>query len=86
MTLTKNSWKSPDGEKAGAVAAEEEEETGPKNAMYYLNKFGNFVAPIFMPVVPAMITGGMILAIKNLLVNYFGWASTAARHSCADDL
>ncbi len=56
----------------GAVAAEEEEETGPKNAMYYLNKFGNFVAPIFMPVVPAMITGGMILAIKNLLVNYFG--------------
>lgn len=40
--------------------------------MYYLNKFGNFVAPIFMPVVPAMITGGMILAIKNLLVNYFG--------------
>ena len=25
-----------------------------------------------MPVVPAMITGGMILAIKNLLVNYFG--------------
>ena len=56
----------------GAVAAEEEEESGPKNAMYYLNKFGNFVAPIFMPVVPAMITGGMILAIKNLLVNYFG--------------
>lgn len=56
----------------GAVVAEEEEETGPKNAMYYLNKFGNFVAPIFMPVVPAMITGGMILAMKNLLVNYFG--------------
>ena len=56
----------------GAVAAEEEEETGPKNAMYYLNKFGNFVAPIFMPVVPARITGGMILASKNLLVNYFG--------------
>ena len=56
----------------GAVAVEEEEETGPKNAMYYLNKFGNFVAPIFMPVVPAMITGGMILAMKNLLVNYFG--------------
>lgn len=62
------------GWKAGAngVVVEEEEYTGPKNATYWLNKFGNFVAPIFMPVVPALITGGMILAIRNLLLNYFG--------------
>ena len=39
---------------------------------YYLLKFSNFIAPIFMPIIPALITGGMILAIKNLLVNYFG--------------
>ena len=69
----------------GAVAAEEEEETGPKNAMYYLNKFGNFVAPIFMPVVPAMITGGMILAIKNLLVNYFGMGVDSAEYPLCSD-
>lgn len=43
-----------------------------KNATYYMNKFGNFVAPIFMPAVPALIVGGMILAIRNLLINYFG--------------
>ncbi|MFZ3389321.1 PTS transporter subunit EIIC [Buttiauxella gaviniae] len=49
-----------------------EESNDPRNASYYLNKFGNFVSPIFMPVVPAMIVGGMILAIRNLLMNYFG--------------
>lgn len=42
-----------------------------KNFLYYVNKFGNFSAAIFMPVVPALIVGGLILAIKNLLVNYF---------------
>lgn len=50
----------------------EEEDTEEKNAMYYVNKFGNFMAAIFMPVVPALITGGLILSIRNLLVNYFG--------------
>lgn len=49
-----------------------EEEPEKKNALYYVNKFGNFCAGIFMPIVPALITGGLILAIKNLLVNYFG--------------
>lgn len=42
------------------------------NATWYLDKFATFVAPIFMPVVPAMIVGGMILSIRNLLINYFG--------------
>ncbi len=32
------------------------------------------MAAVFMPIVPALITGGMILAFKNLLVNYFGVA------------
>ncbi|MEF9967429.1 MAG: PTS transporter subunit EIIC, partial [Longicatena sp.] len=53
----------------------EDEDEGPHNFVYWLNRFGNFVAPIFMPVVPAMITGGLILAIKNLLVNYFGFTT-----------
>ena len=43
-----------------------------RDFQYYLLKFSNFIAPIFMPIIPALITGGMILAIKNLLVNYFG--------------
>lgn len=41
--------------------------------IYWMNKFGNFAAPVFMPIVPALIVGGLILAIKNLLVNYFGF-------------
>lgn len=43
-----------------------------KGFIYWANKVGNFVAPIFMPIIPALIVGGMILSIKNLLVNYFG--------------
>lgn len=69
MFLETTNWKPTD---ADSMESFEEEDEGPHNAMYWLNKFGNFVAPIFMPVVPAMITGGLILAIKNLLVNYFG--------------
>ena len=46
-----------------------------KNFMYYVNVFGNKCAAIFMPIIPAMITGGLILAIKNLLVNYFGMSA-----------
>ncbi|MCF0111210.1 MAG: PTS transporter subunit EIIC [Erysipelotrichaceae bacterium] len=43
-----------------------------KNAAYYAKKFGEFVAPIFFPVIPALVVGGLILAIRNLLINYFG--------------
>lgn len=52
-----------------------EEEPEKKNALYYVNKFGDFCAGIFMPIIPALITGGLILAIKNLLVNYFGMST-----------
>lgn len=38
----------------------------------YAQKFGNFVAPIFFPIIPALVVGGLILAIRNLLINYFG--------------
>lgn len=55
----------------GAVAPTEEEPEE-KNALYYVSKFGNSCAAVFMPIVPALITGGLILAIKNLLVNYCG--------------
>ncbi len=46
-----------------------------KNVLYFLNNFGNFAAPIFMPIIPAMVVGGLILAIRTLLVNYFGMSS-----------
>ena len=49
-----------------------EEEPEKKGFMYWVNKFGNFSAAVFMPIVPALITGGLILAIKNLMVNYLG--------------
>lgn len=45
------------------------------NAVDAITRFGNASAAVFMPIVPALITGGMILSIKNLLVNYFGVAT-----------
>lgn len=51
-----------------------EEEPVEKNIMYYLTKFGNFNASVLMPIMPVLITGGLILAIRNLLINYFGLA------------
>lgn len=52
-----------------------EEEPEKKGFMYWVTKFGNFSAAVFMPIVPALITGGLILAIKNLLVNYLGMST-----------
>ena len=43
-----------------------------KDFLYYMHKVGGFSASIFMPVVPALIVGGLILAIRNLMINYFG--------------
>lgn len=55
-----------------SVKHTENEKIEKHGIVYWMNKFGNFAAPVFMPIVPAMIVGGLILAIKNLLVNYFG--------------
>lgn len=49
-----------------------EDENVPHDFKYWINKFGNFVAPIFMPIIPALVVGGMILAVRVLLINYFG--------------
>lgn len=49
-----------------------DEEIEEKNFKYYVDIIGGFFAEIFMPVVPALITGGIILAFNNLLINYFG--------------
>lgn len=58
--------------KQNSVEAEKNDKNEKHGFVYWINKFGNFAAPVFMPIVPAMIVGGLILAIKNLLVNYFG--------------
>ncbi|WP_159649577.1 PTS transporter subunit EIIC [Erysipelothrix aquatica] len=50
----------------------DEPENGKKDVMYYVNAVGNFSAAVFMPIVPALVTGGLILVIRNLLINYFG--------------
>lgn len=63
------------GWKESPEEVEETAEHEKKNLIYYLNKFGNVAAPIFMPIIPAMVVGGMILAIRTLLVNYFGMSS-----------
>lgn len=65
--LAVSGWK-PSGD---AVVAEDDEPEE-KNVTYWLNKLGNSCAAVFMPIIPALITGGLILAIKNLMVNYFG--------------
>lgn len=61
----------PDNEPVNMEETEKEEEQV-HNAKYYAQKFGNFVAPIFFPIIPALVVGGLILAIRNLLINYFG--------------
>lgn len=54
-----------------AVVVNETLDETNKNFQYYVDKFGGFFAEIFMPIVPALITGGVILATNNLLINYF---------------
>lgn len=51
---------------------EDPDELVPHNLAWAINRFANFVAPVFMPIVPAMIVGGMILAIARIGINYFG--------------
>lgn len=48
-------------------AAEEEKH----DIKWAINRFGNFAGPIFMPLVPALIVGGVILSLRYLAVNYF---------------
>ena len=36
---------------------------------------GNFAAPVFMPVIPALIAGGLLVSLRVLLSNYFGMDS-----------
>lgn len=55
-----------------AKSSKVEEEDVVKNFGYYVNVFGNFATGVFMPIVPALITGGVILSIRVLLLNYFG--------------
>lgn len=43
-----------------------------KNILYYVDIVGSFFAEIFMPIVPALIAGGIILALNNFLINFFG--------------
>lgn len=40
-----------------------------------LDKVGGFAAPVFMPVIPALIAGGLLCSLKVLLSNYFGMGS-----------
>jgi PTS system beta-glucosides-specific IIC component len=70
--LDVSGWKS-DGEHADVSISADDDE--PRNFMWYLNFFGNKCAAVFMPIVPALITGGIILAIKNLMVNYMGFST-----------
>lgn len=43
-----------------------------KGLLYYIDTAGGFFAEIFMPIVPALIAGGIILALNNFVINFFG--------------
>lgn len=62
-------------EKASNVA-EGQDPSGPnkdnKGFNYYVDAVGSFFAELFMPIVPALIAGGIILAINNFVINFFG--------------
>lgn len=74
--LDVSGWKDT-GASASTAAADNAAAAGStaitqKGILGAMNKFGAFMTPILMPVVPAMLTGGMLLAFRNLLMNYFG--------------
>lgn len=46
-----------------------------KGFLGFVDTFGGFFAEIFMPIVPALITGGVILAVNNFFVNNYGISS-----------
>ena len=54
------------------VEIEDSNANQPHNAKWVMDKIAGFMAPVFMPIVPAMIVGGMILAIARVGINYFG--------------
>lgn len=57
----------------GSVVDEDPDGAGkPRSFKDLVTIVGNACAGIFVPISPALITGGVILSIKNLLVNYFG--------------
>lgn len=81
--ITVSGWKD-DGSSAPAGANDPiDDEPVKKNLMYFVNQFGAFMTPIMMPVVPAMIVGGMILAFRNLLMNYFGMTFSGGTYNLA---
>jgi PTS system beta-glucosides-specific IIC component len=43
-----------------------------KGFVYYIDVVGSFFAELFMPIVPALIAGGIILALNNFMINFFG--------------
>ena len=67
--LAVSGWK--EGMNAG-VEMEDSNANQPHNAKWVMDKIAGFMAPVFMPIVPAMIVGGMILAIARVGINYFG--------------
>lgn len=71
--LDVSGWKdNGSGAPAGANDPVDDDAEVKKDILWVMNKFGSFMTPIMMPIVPAMIVGGMILAFRNLLMNYFG--------------
>ena len=57
----------------GSVVDEDPDGAGkPRSFKDLVTIVGNACAGIFVPISPALITGGVILSIKNLLVNYLG--------------
>ncbi|MFV0498586.1 MAG: PTS transporter subunit EIIC, partial [Bacilli bacterium] len=60
-------------EKAGGeLQTKVKNEDVEKNVLYYVNVFGSFMSSIFMPMIPALIVGGIILSLQTLFTNYFG--------------
>ena len=67
--LDVSGWKPGAGE---TTVVDENLDDEERNFMYYVTQFGNRCAAVFMPIIPCLVTGGLILAIRNLLINYFG--------------
>lgn len=59
-------------------AEEEKEEKPHRGFSGIIYTIGNFMGPLFMPIIPALIVGGIIVSLKNFAVNYFGLDATSS--------
>lgn len=72
-----SNWKEKNENSESAESKKVKSDSQKRNFKFYMNKMGDFIAPVFIPIIPALIVGGIILATKNICVNIFGLSANS---------